>query len=77
MTNIDHDIWRAAYQAGWEERDAQLQNKSASTQPDRLTALEMIQRAQNQLELGNFGTVRMLLIHARRSLIQELHEVRT
>ena len=40
--------------------------------PDYLTALEMLAKAQTELEKGNFGTVRMLLIHARRALRQEL-----
>jgi hypothetical protein len=48
-------------------------NAEHAQAPDRLTALEMIQRALDSLERGHFGTARAQLIRASNSLLKELH----
>jgi hypothetical protein len=44
------------------------------TPPDRLSALEKIQRALEMLEKGYFGATRALLIDAKKDLHQELSD---
>jgi hypothetical protein len=48
------------------------QTSAPQIEPDRLGAIESIQKALESLERGHFGTVRALLIDARRSLMREV-----